>query len=396
MVSFPHAAALASYLVTDPLVSTTSSPAATPRPVPVHPDAGRPSAARLVVLDVGSRVMLRVLPRIPNLVKRLLLGWRTVTVDGNTLDTTLQLMLTLQGLAGGSGLVASNDLAAARAQLNKLSSGLSTAISVGVHDLSVPGADGPLRARHYSPLDATGNEPLLVFYHGGGFVVGDLESHDAPCRLICRDARVHVLSVEYRLAPEHPAPAGVSDAYAVFRWAVDHAAEFGADPARVAVGGDSAGGNLAAVVCQVARNEGGPMPVFQLLLYPVTDFHGPDTRSKTLFADGYFLTKPDMDWFEANYLNGAEIDASDPRVSPLIADDLSGLPPALVATAGFDPLRDEGDRYAERLAAAGVVVDHRRFGTLVHGFANFFPLGGGSTTAMAELVSAFRAHLSRV
>ena len=180
-----------------------------------------------------------------------------------------------------------------------------------------------------------------------------------------------MLSVDYRLAPEHKAPAGSDDAYAAFRWALDHAAELGADPGRVAVGGDSAGGNLAALVSLRARDEGARLPALQLLLYPVTNFSG-ETRSQTLFADGFFLTKRDMDWCREQYLDGARVDAADPRVSPLLADDLSGLPPALVVTAGFDPLRDEGRQYADALRAAGVTVDYREFGSLIHGFANFF------------------------
>jgi acetyl esterase len=148
------------------------------------------------------------------------------------------------------------------------------------------------------------------------------------------------------------------------------------------------------VVSQSARNDGTPRPALQLLIYPRTNFTG-ETRSTTLFADGYFLTKRDMDWFTDKYLNGAEIDAADPRVSPLLADDLSGLPPALVLTGGFDPLRDEGEQYADAMRAAGVTVDHRQFGSLIHGFANFFPLGGGSTVATTEAISAMRAHMSR-
>jgi acetyl esterase len=237
--------------------------------------------------------------------------------------------------------------------------------------------------------------PLLVFFHGGGFVLGDIDTHDALCQVICRDADVHVLSIDYRLAPEHKAPAAVEDAYAAYLWAVDHVGELGADPTRIAVGGDSAGGNLAAVASQLARNAGAPLPVLQLLIYPVTNYFSGDTRSKTLFADGFFLTKKDMDWCRAHYLGGAAIKAADPRISPLLADDLSGLPPAVVVTGGFDPLRDEGTQYAEALAAAGVPVDHRQFGTLIHGFVNFFPLGGGSATATAEVVSALKAHLSR-
>jgi acetyl esterase len=201
------------------------------------------------------------------------------------------------------------------------------------------------------------------------------------------------LSVDYRLAPEHKAPAGSDDAYAAFEWALDHADELGADPGRVAVGGDSAGGNLATLVSMRARDERLPLPALQLLFYPVTNYSG-ETRSQTLFAEGFFLTKRDINWCRDKYLTGAQVDAADPRVSPLLADDLSGLPPALLLTAGFDPLRDEGRQYADAMRAAGVTVDYREFGPLVHGFANFFPLGGGSATAVAETISALRAHLA--
>jgi acetyl esterase len=148
------------------------------------------------------------------------------------------------------------------------------------------------------------------------------------------------------------------------------------------------------VVSLQARNDGLQLPALQLLIYPVT-YLDSETRSKTLFAEGFFLTKADMDWFRNQYLDGAPIDVADPRVSPLLVEDLSGLPPALLLTGGFDPLRDEGNQYAERLAAAGVTVDHRQYGSLVHGFTNFFPLGGGSATATADMVSAVKAHLSR-
>lgn len=370
---------------------------AAPASVPAvpHPRVGEPSRARLAFLEAASGVGLRAIPRLPDAVKRLLLGRRTVEIDGNTLDTTLQLMLASLRVSGvSSGLVASNDIPAARLQLRKLAQVMDSGVSVGVRDLVVPGPAGEIAARHYTPVNTELLEPLLVFFHGGGFVVGDLETHDAACRLLCRDAGVHVLSIDYRLAPEHPAPAAIADCYTAYRWARDHAAELGADPDRVAVGGDSAGGNLATVVSQLACADGVRAPDFQLLLYPVTNFDG-DTRSKTLFADGFFLTKADMDWFRVNYLSGSDIGTADPRVSPLLAEDLAGLPPALVVTGGFDPLRDEGTQYAEALAAAGVATDHRYFPSLVHGFANFFPLGGGSAVAMSEIASALRAHLSR-
>ncbi|KKW65327.1 alpha/beta hydrolase [Mycolicibacterium elephantis] len=346
------------------------------------------------IVNAAAGLTLRALPRIPDPVKRALLGGRSITIDGNTLDTTLQLMLAGQKAAGIDGLVSSDDVNIARRQLEALSASFRQNIPVaGVSDLSIPGPAGDIPARHYRS-DAE-NAPLLVFYHGGGQVIGNLDTHDDLCRHICRVGDVHVLSVDYRLAPEHKAPAGTDDAYAAFAWALENAAELGADPRRVAVGGDSAGGNQAALVCLRARDEGTRLPVLQLLFYPVTDYSS-ETRSKTLFAEGFFLTKRDLDWFHAHYLDGAAVEPSDPRVSPLRADDLSGLPPALVLTAGFDPLRDEGRQYAEAMRAAGVPVDYREFGSLVHAFANFFPLGGDSTTAMAESISAMRAHLARV
>lgn len=225
-------------------------------------------------------------------------------------------------------------------------------------------------------------------------MIGDLDTHDALCRLTCRDAGAHVLSIDYRLAPEHPAPAAIEDAYAAFQWACENAGRLGAAPGLVAVGGDSAGGNLAAVVSQLARDSGGPAPVLQWLIYPRTDF-STRTRSMSLFARGFLLTKRDMDWFESQYLRKSGIDTKDPRVSPALAPSLSGLAPALIAVAGFDPLRDEGVDYATALRAAGTDVDLRYLGSLTHGFANLFQLGGDSAVATTEMISALRAHLSR-
>jgi acetyl esterase len=351
------------------------------------------------IVNAAAGVTLRTLPRIPDGAKRLLLGGRSVTIDGNTLDTTLQLMLAAQRAAGIDGLAVDDDVIISRARLEILAASFRQDIPVAmVTNLSIPGPAGPIPARHYSPADASGPAsgpvPLIVFYHGGGQVIGSLDTHDDLCRKICRDGAMHVLSVDYRLAPEHKAPAGADDAFAAFLWAREHAADLGADADRVAVGGDSAGGNLAALVAQRARTEGPGLPALQLLIYPVTNYRD-ETRSQTLFASGYFLTKHDLHWFRWNYLGGGQVDASDPRVSPLLADDLTGLPPALVITGGFDPLRDEGQQYVDAMRAVGVEVDHRLFGSLVHGFANFFPLGGGSATAVAETISALRAHLAR-
>jgi acetyl esterase len=351
--------------------------------------------------SVATKVGVKVIPWVPTRAVRLLAGGRSITIDGNTLDPTLQLMLSGQRALGVDGLAVGDDVAASRALMRETCLGFAgPQVHVGVKDLSIPGPAGQIPARHYRPTTA-GPAPLLVFYHGGGWTIGDLDTHDALCRLTCRDAEVHVLSIDYRLAPEHPAPAAVDDAYAAFRWAHEHAGDLGAIPGKVAVGGDSAGGNLAAVVSQLARNDmatqdpPGPLPVLQWLIYPRTDFTA-QTRSMSLFAEGFLLTKHDIDWFEKQYLGASDIEPTDPRVSPLLADDLSGLPPALIATAGFDPLRDEGDRYAAALRAAGTPVDLRSTGSLTHGFASLFPLGGGSAVATTELVSALRAHFSRV
>jgi acetyl esterase len=350
-------------------------------------------ARPVAVTNAAIRIGVKVMPWIPPWLKRLLAGGGRVTVDGNTLDPTLQLMLAAQRLTGTGGLGAADDVAVARALMRNSHVAMGTDVEVQTTDLTIPGPDSPLRARHYQSAVAQ-TAPLLVFFHGGGFVVGDLESHDGLCRMICRDAAVHVLSVEYRLAPEHKAPAAVDDCVAAYRWALEHAVTLGADPSRIGVGGDSAGGTLAALVTLRSREEGIPQPALQVLLYPGLDLCG-RSRSRSLFSDGFFVTKKEIEWFMELFLDGADIAADDAQVSPLRTADLSGLAPALVITAGFDPLRDEGNEYAAALCSAGVTVDHRQFDTLAHGFASLSPFGGGSADAMAATTSAIRAHLSR-
>jgi acetyl esterase len=226
-------------------------------------------------------------------------------------------------------------------------------------------------ARVFRP-HAAGPVPTVVYLHGGGFVIGDLDTHEAVCRELCREVEAVVVSVDYRLAPEHVFPAAVDDSYAALRAVAEHIDEYGGDANRLAVGGDSAGGNLAAVCAQLARADGLALAA-QLLVYPAVDLLG-EYESRVVNADGYFLTYADMQWFARQYLGMDETHpdaatlALDPRVSPLHATDLSGLAPAIVATAEFDPLRDEGDRYAQALADAGVRVEHRQFAGLIHGF----------------------------
>lgn len=350
-------------------------------------------------LTVGNRLGVKVIPKLPDAAKRLLSGGRAVTIDGNTLDPALQMLLAAQRATGTNGLVIAEDAHLSRANFGVLGQVLDDRdVRVAeIRPVSIPGPAGVIPARHYSPTSPTAGgtaAPLLVFFHGGGWVLGDLDSHDSACRLISRDAGIHVLAVDYRLAPEHRAPAAIDDALAAYRWARQHAADLGADPRRVAVGGDSAGGNLAAVVTRLARDAGDPLPTLQWLIYPLTDMRG-GTRSRSLLGDGFLLTKHDVEWFQDTYLERSGLDRTDPLVSPLLADDLSGLSPALVITAGFDPLRDEGDQYAASLRAAGVVVDHRLMSTMIHGFINLNVLGGGVAQANAELISALRAHLAR-
>jgi acetyl esterase len=260
-------------------------------------------------------------------------------------------------------------------------------------DIYVAGASGQLRARLYCPDPDNGAPPtpLVVYYHGGGWVAGDLDTHDQPCRLLAKSSGARVLSVDYRLAPEHRFPAPVEDALAAFRDAVERAGELGADPRRVAVAGDSAGGHLAAVTAQLCAADGGPAPAFQLLIYPVTDCERV-SQSRRTFAEGFILTQENMEWYEAHFL-GPDGDRGDPRASPLLAQELGGIAPALVLTAGFDPLRDEGEAYARRLQEAGVHTLLRRHPGYVHGFIHCLTAGSGPKEALAELGGALRALL---
>jgi acetyl esterase len=353
----------------------------------------RPKARPVAVTNTALRVGVKVMPWIPPWLKRLLSGGRKIVIDGNTLDATLQLMLAAQGLTRTGGLSDAGDPRVARALMRSSHVVMGTHVDVPTIDHTIPGPDGRLRARHYRTAGA-GTAPLLVFFHGGGFVVGDIESHDGLCRMICKDAAIHVLAVDYRLAPEHKAPAAVDDCFAAYRWALEHSLELSAELTRIGVGGDSAGGNLAALIALRSREEGIRQPALQVLLYPVLDLSA-ETRSRILFSDGFFLSKRDRDWFTDMYVGGTGIAADDARVSPLKAADLSGLAPALVVTAGFDPLRDEGNEYAAALRMAGVTVDHRQFDALTHGFASIAPFGGGSADAVVATISAIRAHLMR-
>jgi acetyl esterase len=238
-----------------------------------------------------------------------------------------------------------------------------------VENLLIDGPGGPIRARLYVSAPAQSFEKpsaVLVFFHGGGWVIGDLETHDTLCRQLAVAADVAIVSVDYRLAPENPFPAAVDDAIAATYWVHQHASSLGLDPTRIAVGGDSAGGNLAAVVAITARDRGDLPIAFQLLVYPATEM-GQDSPSYKANGEGYLLTADTMAYFHDQYIVAPEQDL-DWRAAPLLAKDLSGLPPALVVTAGYDPLRDQGLAYAERLSEAGTKASYVVFERQTHGF----------------------------
>lgn len=236
-----------------------------------------------------------------------------------------------------------------------------------VIDRSIPGPDGEIPVRVYTP-EGTGPFPALVFFHGGGWVIGSLDSHDNICRALANLMQGVVISVDYRLAPEHKFPVAVDDCYEATKWVFEHPSEFNIDSASIAVGGDSAGGNLSAVVSYLSSKRGIPKVAFQLLLYPGTHFSF-DTDSHRENAEGYFLTKGSMIYFRDHYLDKPE-DVQNPLASPLLIDDLSGLPPATIITAEYDPLRDEGEAYANRLKEAGVPVTLTRYDGMIHGFVS--------------------------
>ena len=255
-----------------------------------------------------------------------------------------------------------------------------------VENRTIPGPAGEIPVRVYTPA-GSGPFPVLVFFHGGGWVICNLDTHDGICRSLCNGAGCVVVSVDYRLGPEHKFPAAPKDCYAATKWVAEHAAEVGGNPAQIAIGGDSAGGNLTAVVAQMARDQDGPVLAFQLMIYPATDFtfSGPSLKEN---AEGYFLTREDMHWF-TNYYLASEADKLNPLASPLLAANLHGLPPALVITAEYDPLRDEGEAYGRRLKEAGASVTISRYGGMIHGFFGF-PFDA-SKRAIDEASQALRA-----
>jgi acetyl esterase len=260
-----------------------------------------------------------------------------------------------------------------------------------VENFRIPGPCCEIRLRVYSP---SGNKPFpaLLYFHGGGWVFNNLDTHDHVCRSLCRGAGCVVISVDYRLAPENKFPAAVVDCYEATRWVSENSEAIKVDPSRIAVGGDSAGANLATAVCLTARDIGKPMISFQLLVCPVTDLSSFDRDSCKRYADGYFLTLSQMKWFKELYVEKPD-DVYDPRVSPLLARDLSGLPPSLIITAEFDLLRDEGEKYAQRLQSHGVPAQCSRYNGMIHDFFLLLGLVDRARDAMNEACNALRDAL---
>jgi acetyl esterase len=334
--------------------------------------------------------VVRGLYALPKPVRRLLAG-PPVRIDGQEQALDAQLIIRLKNLSGSD--VFADPVGKSRARYEDLSLviGYESPVPVAVREVIIPAEHGDIPATLYAPADLPEPSGLLVYYHGGGFSVGSRLSHDPVARYLADHAGVRVLSVEYRRAPEHRFPAAVADAITAFEYAHRQATDLGADPDRIAVGGDSAGGNLAAVTAQQAARRGGGVPAFQLLMYPPTDF---STRrpSRDLFAQGSTFTDQNLRWALANYIPPGT-DLSDPLLSPLHGD-VTDLPPAYIASAGFDPIRDDGVAYADKLRAGGIPVALSRQADLPHAYLNFVGIGGRFAEAASEAAGALRLGLA--
>ena len=326
----------------------------------------------------------------PRPVRRLLAG-PSVRIDGQTLDLDARLVIRIKNASGSD--VFADPIDKARARYDGLPDifGYQSPVPIATREIIVAAEHGAIPCTLYTPADLPAPSGLLTYFHGGGFSVGSRVSHDPVARYLASHAGVRVLSVEYRRAAESRFPAAVQDTVAAFEYAHRHAADLGADPDRIAVGGDSAGGNLAAVTAQQAVRRGGAVPAFQLLMYPPTDL-GTRRPSRDLFARGSTFSDRNYLWALGNYVP-PDADLTDPRLSPLHGD-LTGLPPAYIGTAGFDPIRDDGEAYADALRAAGVPVVLSRQADLPHAYLNFVGLGGRFAEAASEAAGALRLGLA--
>jgi acetyl esterase len=345
------------------------------------------------VADSMKTLLLHALMGLPPGVQRALLR-KPVVLDGQTLSPETQLMLALQVVAK-EPKIEDLPLPEARDATDKQSGMVGGKQPIGaLRDLLVDGATGPLPARLYIPTSRLGADPVptLMFIHGGGMIYGGLNSHDAACRHLAENSGVQVLAIDYRLAPEHPFPAANDDCFAAYQWLVKNTDVVNADPARLAVGGDSAGGYLSATTAIKAAEAGLPL-AFQLLVYPCTDFVN-ISRSRQLFGDGFFLSSKFMDQARDAFF-ATEADRKDPLGSIALNSDLpAGLAPAYVITAGFDPLRDEGEAYADLLTTSGVAVERKRFPSMIHGFFNMVGAGREAREYNRQIAASLRQALA--
>lgn len=313
---------------------------------------------------------------LPDPVLDRVIGEPPIVRDGRVLNRSVHAMMVAGARLGILSDEEPDSVEQRRADMRRAAAlGMPSITGIYVVERRIPGPAGEIPVRIYRRMGRPEAIPAIVYLHGGGWVVGDLDTHDATCRLLAHESECLVVSVDYRLAPEHPFPAAIDDAVAAYRWVHQHAGELAVEDNRVGVMGDSAGGNLAAVVAQVTRDTDVPPPTAQCLVYPATDalLRSP---SHDTFASGFFLTRESMEWYRAHYLPDPN-DWSSPLASPIEVDDLSGVCRALIVTAGFDPLRDEGAWYAARLGSAGVEVRYRCYDDMVHGFFGMGVLPGG-------------------
>lgn len=336
--------------------------------------------------DAAQKTILKLILSLPSPVLRAMSGGGVVYKGGRTLDPRFQFFAhAAKKLPPMTSLSPAEAVAGSARGLAAVQGPLEP--GVRTESLSVEGPNGPIPCRAYRPENQDSSAPLIVYAHMGGGVIGDLETCHAFCSILARIVRTAVISVDYHLAPDHKFPAGLEDVLAAYRWARDNTARFGAAPAPPAIGGDSMGGNFAAIVAQEMARKGEPQPAAQILIYPAVDVAS-ETPSMTTYADAYPLTRATMDWFMGHYMS-ADADPADPRLSPDRTEDVSGLAPAIIATAGFDPLVDQGEAYAKRLQAAGVPVLYRCYDSLAHGFTAFtgaIPAADGACREIAGLV----------
>lgn len=330
------------------------------------------------------RAVVRTLLSLPSPVLRMMSGGGAVYKGGRTLDPRVQFLA-----AGAKKTPAMETLqpvearAASAAGFAALSAPLEAGVKVRAE--AIPGADGDRPARVYLPDGQDPTQPVLVFAHMGGGVIGDLDTCESFCGILAKTLKAPVVSIDYRLAPEHRFPAGLDDVLAAYRWARDHADRFGAPVGQAAIGGDSMGGHFASIVCQDLRRAGEAQPALQLLIYPCVDVAS-ETPSMTTYADAFPLGRATMEWFMGHYLNPTD-DPAQLRLSPGRETDLTGLAPAVIATAGFDPLIDQGEAYARQLKAAGVTVEYRAYDSLCHGFTAFTGAVPAADAACREIAA---------